>query len=350
MLADCASLAVMVDTRARASSAPARAPFPRMHGLPPTDLVRDYFWIVEKFEARYRSSAPGADLRAAGALGLCEAAARFEPKRGLRFSTYAWPWVKGAVLAELRRSHVVPVAEWTARQDKLQGRPPRVTVVFGALDSDESEPASEAAEQECDADRAMRLRGVKEAAARLEDSSHRQVIAGTLAGGTPEQIGEIMGLGEERVRQLLREAQSLLSAEMWDDTWEAPVHEDELTARDIALIQDPDFYRTAQPLVRRLAVAALEAHTKAEGRSSPAELVAANERVLIAHEATLDLDRKLAHANRTIDGQRDRILLLEGQVRELRERLKKARAASFDRTNAAECRALLRKAMAALKP
>jgi RNA polymerase sigma factor (sigma-70 family) len=321
-----------------------------MHGLPQPDLVREYFWIVEKFEAQYRAAAPGADLRAAGALGLVEAAARFQAGRGLRFSTYAWTWVKGAVLAELRRSHVVPVAEWTARKDKRQGRPPRVSVVFGALDSDDDAPVSEPAEQEGDADRAMRLRGVQEACQRLEDPSHRFVVEETLGGQTPEQIAPRMGLGDERVRQLLREAQTLLADELWDETWETDMSDDDLTPRDIALIQDPQFYATAQPLVRRLAVAALEARSRSDGRESPAELVAANERVLIAHEATLSLDRQMAQANRHIDTLRDRNAVLEGQVRDLRERLKKARAASFDRTNAVECRALLRKAMAALKP
>jgi RNA polymerase sigma factor (sigma-70 family) len=307
-------------------------------------------WIVEKFEAQYRAAAPGADLRAAGVLGLVEAAARFEPTRGLRFSTYAWTWVKGAVLAELRRSHVVPVAEWTARKDKRQGRPPRVMVVYGALDEDAPESASfEPAEQEGDADREMRLRGVRDASERLEDPSHRLVIAGTLGGRTPEQIGESMGLGDERVRQLLREAQTLLAESMWDDTWEDErMDDDDLSATDLALIQDPSFYRTAQPLVRRLAVAVLEAREK-ENQAGHDDTVTSNEQVLAAHEIARDLDKKVTTANVTIEKLRDRVQTLEATLRTERDRLKLARSASFDRTHAAEVRALLRQAMKALK-
>jgi RNA polymerase sigma factor (sigma-70 family) len=322
-----------------------------MHGSPKPCLVHEYMWIVEKFEAQYRAAAPGADLRAAGVLGLVEAAARFEPTRGLRFSTYAWTWVKGAVLAELRRSHVVPVAEWTARKDKRQGRPPRVMVVYGALDEDAPESASfEPAEQEGDADREMRLRGVRDASERLEDPSHRLVIAGTLGGRTPEQIGESMGLGDERVRQLLREAQTLLAESMWDDTWEDErMDDDELSASDIALIQDPSFYRTAQPLVRRLAVAVLEARAEEEEEEPVAELVAANEQVLAAHEKTWELEKIVAAEKKSNAALRDRVQTLEATLRTERDRLKLARSASFDRTHAAEVRALLRQAMKALK-
>src|SRR5947208_12627417 len=43
------------------------------------------------------------ELVSAGALGLMQAAASFEPKRGLTFSTYAVPRIRGSMLDELRR-------------------------------------------------------------------------------------------------------------------------------------------------------------------------------------------------------------------------------------------------------
>lgn len=196
-----------------------------MHGLPRTSLVLDHLWIVDKFVVQYSRLVPrgvGADLAAAGRLGLVEAAERFDPRRRLRFSTYAWTWVKGAVLAELRRCHVVPVAEWTARKDKREGKAPRVVVVFGALD--DGGPASapgEVDDQEATSDRSMRLRGLQLAATRLDDPNHRRVIEGTLRGRTPEQIALTMGLGDERVRQLLKEATALLAEDMWDEMCEA---------------------------------------------------------------------------------------------------------------------------------
>jgi RNA polymerase sigma factor (sigma-70 family) len=318
-----------------------------MHGLPQTALAHQHVWIAEKIAARYVHVAPTADLRAAGALGLAEAASRFQPRRGLRFSTYAWPWVKGAVLAELRRNHVVPVAEWTARKDSREGRSPRVVVVFGALDTDKG-GATDDADQEEAADRDMRLRGVRIAVSRLADPGHRRVIEATLEGRTPEQIGEDLGLCEERVRQLLREATNEIRTELWDDTMdEDRMDEDELTSTDIAKIQDPNFYRTAQPLVRRLAVAVLEARNADD---PSAATVAANERVLAAHEEQRRLSDELARARQTIDNQRERIAKLEGLLQTERERSKKARAATFARQNAAECRALLRQALKALQP
>lgn len=43
-----------------------------------------------------------------GTLGLIEAVESFEPARGLAFSTYAVPRIRGAILDELRRQDVVP--------------------------------------------------------------------------------------------------------------------------------------------------------------------------------------------------------------------------------------------------
>jgi RNA polymerase sigma factor for flagellar operon FliA len=43
------------------------------------------------------------ELVSAGALGLMQAAASFEPARGLTFSTYAVPRIRGSMLDELRR-------------------------------------------------------------------------------------------------------------------------------------------------------------------------------------------------------------------------------------------------------
>jgi RNA polymerase sigma factor (sigma-70 family) len=178
-----------------------------MHGLPPNDLVQSHLWIVDAIAHKYWDKGPpGSDLLAAGALGLVEAAQRFEPARGMRFSTYAWNWVKGHVLGELRRCHVVPVPEHTARKACKDGEPISGVMVFG----ERHRAFGAAGEQEPAAERGMRLRALHFAVADLGDDSHRHVISRTLAGRTPEQIGKGMGLGAERVRQLLKEAQALL--------------------------------------------------------------------------------------------------------------------------------------------
>ncbi len=48
------------------------------------------------------------DLVGYGMLGLIQAADSFEPARGLKFSTFAFPKVRGAILDELRRQDFLP--------------------------------------------------------------------------------------------------------------------------------------------------------------------------------------------------------------------------------------------------
>jgi RNA polymerase sigma factor for flagellar operon FliA len=48
------------------------------------------------------------DLYGFGMLGLIAAADSFEPERGLKFSTYAYPKIRGAILDEVRRSDFLP--------------------------------------------------------------------------------------------------------------------------------------------------------------------------------------------------------------------------------------------------
>ncbi|MGH7554452.1 MAG: sigma-70 family RNA polymerase sigma factor [Longimicrobiales bacterium] len=48
------------------------------------------------------------DLVSAGSMGLINAVASFDPSRGLAFSTYAAPRIRGAILDDLRRSDHVP--------------------------------------------------------------------------------------------------------------------------------------------------------------------------------------------------------------------------------------------------
>lgn len=195
-------------------------------------LIRDHLWIVERVKARLpRQSA--ADLRAAGLLGLVEAATRYDPERG-RFVSWAWTFVRGQMLRELRRCHVVAVGEHTVRARAKTDDPVRGVVVranvsdgfavnftstapghrlFTPLTCDGGSP-EERREQEGDADRAMRARALREAARWLPDPAHRKVIEATLDGKTPRQIAAWMKVGAERVRQLIKEATALLADRM----------------------------------------------------------------------------------------------------------------------------------------
>ena len=78
------------------------------------------------------------NLEAAGVLGLVEAANRFEPERGIRFKTFAYTRIRGAIYDELRRNSPFPqeLLEKIAKVRKLlQSLPPPVSVETLALHS-----------------------------------------------------------------------------------------------------------------------------------------------------------------------------------------------------------------------
>lgn len=71
------------------------------------------------------------ELIALGNAGLAEAAQRFEPERGVAFSTYAWYRVQGAIIDGIRRSTNLPRRTWAkllalrAASDYLEHRAER---------------------------------------------------------------------------------------------------------------------------------------------------------------------------------------------------------------------------------
>ncbi|HST65776.1 MAG TPA: SigB/SigF/SigG family RNA polymerase sigma factor [Mycobacteriales bacterium] len=87
----------------------ARVLFARLAELPPesperdrirAELVEQHLPLVRYFARRYANRGePMDDLLQAGSLGLVKAVDRFEPERGLEFSTYAAP----TILGEIRR-------------------------------------------------------------------------------------------------------------------------------------------------------------------------------------------------------------------------------------------------------
>ncbi len=75
-------------------------------------LLNEHLGLVY-FVARQLASGLGADVDfdefvSAGTLGLMSALESFEPSRGLAFSTFAAPRIRGAILDELRRQDHVP--------------------------------------------------------------------------------------------------------------------------------------------------------------------------------------------------------------------------------------------------
>jgi RNA polymerase sigma factor for flagellar operon FliA len=109
-------------------------------------LILDHVPLLRHIAGRMALDLPGSlerdDLEAIGMLGLISAADSWEPERGLKFSTFAFPRVRGAILDELRRMDFLPrgrrekVRELDRVVSELEqstGAPPAPEEIAGAL-------------------------------------------------------------------------------------------------------------------------------------------------------------------------------------------------------------------------
>lgn len=75
-------------------------------------LILDHLPLLHHIAGRMVIDMPGSverdDLVGYGMLGLIGAADAWDPSRGLKFSTYAFPKIRGAILDELRRQDLLP--------------------------------------------------------------------------------------------------------------------------------------------------------------------------------------------------------------------------------------------------
>jgi len=83
-------------------------------------LILDHIPLLQHIVGRMSFDSPGRiqrdDLFGWGMRGLIEAADAFEPARGLQFSTFAYPRIRGAILDELRALDFLP----RGRRDRLR--------------------------------------------------------------------------------------------------------------------------------------------------------------------------------------------------------------------------------------
>ncbi|UUX51155.1 RNA polymerase factor sigma-32 [Nisaea acidiphila] len=83
-------------------------------------LVRSYTRLVVSSASRYRNyGLPIGDLIQEGNVGLMQAAARFEPEREVRFSTYASWWIRSAIQDYVLRNWSIVRTGTTAAQKSL---------------------------------------------------------------------------------------------------------------------------------------------------------------------------------------------------------------------------------------
>jgi RNA polymerase sigma factor for flagellar operon FliA len=76
------------------------------------ELILNHLSLVRhaigRLAARLPSGVDVENIESAGVVGLVEAANRFDPERGVKFETYAYARIRGAMLDELRRSSLLP--------------------------------------------------------------------------------------------------------------------------------------------------------------------------------------------------------------------------------------------------
>ena len=84
------------------------------------ELIQSYMRLVISTASRFKNyGLPMADLVQEGVVGLMQAAARFEPERDVRFSTYAAWWIRSAMQDFILRNWSVVRTGTTAAQKSL---------------------------------------------------------------------------------------------------------------------------------------------------------------------------------------------------------------------------------------
>lgn len=84
------------------------------------ELVRSYTRLVVSVAAKFKNyGLPMGDLIQEGNIGLMQAAERFEPARGFRFSTYANWWIRSAIQDYVLRNWSIVRTGTTAAQKSL---------------------------------------------------------------------------------------------------------------------------------------------------------------------------------------------------------------------------------------
>ena len=121
------------------------------------------------------------ELVSAGTIGLMNAIDKFDPSRGLAFSTFAAPRIRGSVLDDLRRRDHVPRSIRKKQRDLSRTRE-KLSAEHGRAPSDEEM----AAELEIDLDKLWRWQRDVEQAAQV--SIDRQLDTESSTGVVTEEI------------------------------------------------------------------------------------------------------------------------------------------------------------------
>jgi RNA polymerase sigma factor FliA len=197
--------------------------------------------ILGRLAARLPHGTDLDNLEAAGVLGLVEAANRFDPERGIRFKTFAYTRIRGAIFDELRRNCPFPqdlLERITKVRHFLQVLSPPVSIETLALKTGLSHDdvteclaamrfsrsiswddvagsghrnlasASEGPDMRMEGDERKRM--LAEAITELPENERVAVTLYYLEDLRLKEIGEVLNLSESRVSRLLKAAEHRL--------------------------------------------------------------------------------------------------------------------------------------------
>ncbi len=193
------------------------------------------------------------ELVSAGTVGLMNAIERFDPCRGLAFSTFAVPRIRGSVLDDLRRRDHMPRSARNKQRDLARARE-RLSAELGRAPTEEEMAIELGVEMET----LWRWRRDVEHGAHVSiephldtDSSSRGVTEEILVGDDGDEIEGAVNLGEEV--ELLRK--EILELKEQERTVLSLYYFEELKLHEIADILGVTESRVSQ--IRTKAVAAL---------------------------------------------------------------------------------------------
>ena len=167
------------------------------------ELIERYLPLARRLAWRYRRAPePMEDLVQVASLALVKAVDRWDPDRGLAFTTYAVP----TIIGELRRS--VQRRSWPVRVPATHvDAAPRPVAV--ALDERIEAPGAET-ELERSEDRLLLLAGIRT----LSRRERRAIVLRFYRDWSQERIAEELGLSQPQVSRILAGALRALREEL----------------------------------------------------------------------------------------------------------------------------------------
>lgn len=208
-------------------------------------LINAYMWLAVSMSAKYRRyGAPMADLIQEAGIGLLKAADRFDPDRGVRFSTFARWWIKASIQDYVMRDWSLVRTGSTAQQKALffNLRRVRATIEREWGAPEDGQDAQEIRE-EIASRVGVPLRDVEMMEARMSGSDFSLNATQAVEEGREwiETLEDEEPLGAETVAR----ASDIAAAEIWiGDALEALNERERLIIRRRKLADSPDTLET----------------------------------------------------------------------------------------------------------